>query len=94
MSGSASVTYLEAIRLAQQKALSEDPRVFIYGQDIGVFGGAFTLEQAVRKLTRDNAEAWELHDRGVLREGQKVSFELVADRKSGKMSAENLKVLG
>ena len=28
-----------------------------------------------------------------LREGQKVGFELVADRKSGKMSADNLKVL-
>ena len=31
---------------------------------------------------------------GDLREGQKVGFELVADRKSGKMSAENLKELG
>jgi CspA family cold shock protein len=31
---------------------------------------------------------------GDLREGQKVDFELVADRKSGKMSAENLKDLG
>jgi cold shock protein len=31
---------------------------------------------------------------GDLREGQKVGFELVADRKSGKMSAENLKDLG
>lgn len=30
---------------------------------------------------------------GDLREGQKVSFELVSDRKSGKMSADNLKVL-
>jgi len=28
-----------------------------------------------------------------LREGQKVSFELVSDRKSGKMSADNLKLL-
>jgi cold shock protein len=27
-------------------------------------------------------------------EGQKVSFELVADRKSGKMSADNLKSVG
>lgn len=27
-----------------------------------------------------------------LREGDKVSYELVADRKSGKMSADNLKV--
>jgi CspA family cold shock protein len=30
---------------------------------------------------------------GDLREGQKVSYELVADRKSGKMSADNLKVV-
>jgi CspA family cold shock protein len=27
-------------------------------------------------------------------EGQKVSFELVSDRKSGKMSADNLKSVG
>jgi cold shock protein len=31
---------------------------------------------------------------GDLREGQKVSYELVADRKSGKMSAESLKIMG
>jgi cold shock protein len=30
---------------------------------------------------------------GDLREGQKVSFELVSDQKSGKMSADNLKLL-
>lgn len=30
---------------------------------------AFTLEQAVRKITRDNAVAWDLHDRGLVREG-------------------------
>ena len=30
---------------------------------------------------------------GELREGQKVDFELVSDHKSGKMSADNLKVL-
>ena len=30
---------------------------------------------------------------GSLNEGQKVGFELLADRKSGKMSAENLKIL-
>jgi cold shock protein len=28
-----------------------------------------------------------------LREGQKLEFELMPDRKSGKMSAENLKIL-
>jgi N-acyl-D-amino-acid deacylase len=30
---------------------------------------AFTLEQAVRKLTFDNAAAWELNDRGLIRTG-------------------------
>jgi N-acyl-D-amino-acid deacylase len=30
---------------------------------------AFTLEQAVRKLTFDNAAAWELNDRGLVRAG-------------------------
>lgn len=35
------ITYLEAIREAQARALADDPRVFIYGQDIGAFGGAF-----------------------------------------------------
>ena len=44
-----SITYLEAIRLAQQKALKEDPRVFIYGQDIGVFGGAFKATKNLAK---------------------------------------------
>lgn len=36
-----AITYLEAIREAQAKLLAEDPRVFIYGQDVGGFGGAF-----------------------------------------------------
>ena len=31
--------------------------------------GAFTLEQAVRKMTHDNAQAFELKDRGLVREG-------------------------
>jgi pyruvate dehydrogenase E1 component beta subunit/2-oxoisovalerate dehydrogenase E1 component beta subunit len=36
-----SVTYIDAIREAQAKLLREDPRVFLYGQDIATFGGAF-----------------------------------------------------
>lgn len=35
------ITYIDAIREAQARALADDPRVFIYGQDIGSFGGAF-----------------------------------------------------
>jgi pyruvate dehydrogenase E1 component beta subunit/2-oxoisovalerate dehydrogenase E1 component beta subunit len=44
-----SITYLEAIREAQARALADDPRVFIYGQDVGAFGGAF-------KATKNLAE--------------------------------------
>jgi pyruvate dehydrogenase E1 component beta subunit/2-oxoisovalerate dehydrogenase E1 component beta subunit len=45
-----SITYLEAIREAQAHALRDDPRVFIYGQDVGVFGGAF---KATKNLAQE-----------------------------------------
>jgi pyruvate dehydrogenase E1 component beta subunit/2-oxoisovalerate dehydrogenase E1 component beta subunit len=45
-----SVTYLEAIREAQARALNEDPRVFIYGQDVGAFGGAFKATKNLAAL--------------------------------------------
>jgi N-acyl-D-aspartate/D-glutamate deacylase len=42
---------------------------------------AFTLEQAVKKMTHDNAQAFELAERGVLREGYKADVILFeADR--------------
>src|ERR1041384_3682716 len=44
-----SITYLEAIREAQARALAEDPRVFIYGQDVGAFGGAFKATKNLSK---------------------------------------------
>jgi pyruvate dehydrogenase E1 component beta subunit/2-oxoisovalerate dehydrogenase E1 component beta subunit len=43
------ITYLEAIRAAQAHALRADPRVFIYGQDIGAFGGAFKATKNLAK---------------------------------------------
>jgi acetoin:2,6-dichlorophenolindophenol oxidoreductase subunit beta len=45
-----SITYLEAIREAQAQALATDPRVFIYGQDVGRYGGAF---KATKNLAND-----------------------------------------
>jgi acetoin:2,6-dichlorophenolindophenol oxidoreductase subunit beta len=44
-----SITYLEAIREAQARALRDDPRVFIYGQDVGAFGGAFKATKGLAK---------------------------------------------
>ena len=36
-----TVTYIDAIHAAMDHLLRTDPRVFLYGQDIGAFGGAF-----------------------------------------------------
>lgn len=44
-----SIAYLEAIREAQYEALRHDPNVFLYGQDIGVFGGAFKATKNLYK---------------------------------------------
>jgi len=44
-----AITYLEAIRRAQEKALADDARVFIYGQDVGNFGGAFKATKNLAK---------------------------------------------
>src|SRR5690348_5050347 len=44
-----SITYIEAIREAQARALADDPRVYIYGQDVGAFGGAFKATKNLAK---------------------------------------------
>ncbi|WP_296325992.1 amidohydrolase family protein [Reyranella sp.] len=38
--------------------------------------GAFTLEEAVKKITRDNAAAWDLIDRGLIGEGYRADLVL------------------
>ena len=37
----AVVTYLEAIRLAMLEEMQRDERVFVIGEDVGIYGGAF-----------------------------------------------------
>jgi acetoin:2,6-dichlorophenolindophenol oxidoreductase subunit beta len=44
-----SITYLDAIREAQARAMREDSRVYIYGQDVGAFGGAFKATKGLLK---------------------------------------------
>ncbi|HLJ59024.1 MAG TPA: alpha-ketoacid dehydrogenase subunit beta [bacterium] len=39
----AQMSYLEAIRDALQGEMRRDPRVFVLGEDIGVYGGAFGI---------------------------------------------------
>ena len=37
------MTYREAVRAALRKALRSDPRVFLMGEDVGRYGGAFAV---------------------------------------------------
>lgn len=41
----AVLTYLEAIREAMEQEMSRDLRVFILGEDVGTYGGAFRVTQ-------------------------------------------------
>lgn len=43
------ITYLEAIQAAQDRALAENESVYIYGQDVGAFGGAFKATKNLAK---------------------------------------------
>ncbi len=45
-----SVTYIDAIREAQEHLLRDDPRVFLYGQDIAAFGGAFKATKGLSEM--------------------------------------------
>jgi pyruvate/2-oxoglutarate/acetoin dehydrogenase E1 component len=44
----AAVTYLEAIRGALFDEMSRDERVFVLGEDVGVYGGAFKVTEGLQ----------------------------------------------
>ncbi len=44
---SVTVTYREAIRRALRAALVADPRVFLMGEDVGAYGGAFAVSHGL-----------------------------------------------
>jgi pyruvate dehydrogenase E1 component beta subunit len=42
-----TMTYREAIRSAMRDALARDPRVFLMGEDVGLYGGAFAVSHGL-----------------------------------------------
>ena len=44
------LTYIDAIHAGLSDALAQDPSVFLYGQDIGKFGGAFKATKGLQEL--------------------------------------------
>jgi pyruvate/2-oxoglutarate/acetoin dehydrogenase E1 component len=43
----AAITYLEAIRQGLQEEMRRDPAVFLLGEDVGAYGGAFKLTEGL-----------------------------------------------
>jgi pyruvate dehydrogenase E1 component beta subunit len=41
------VSYREAVRMALREALAADPRVFLMGEDVGRYGGAFAVSKGL-----------------------------------------------
>ena len=41
------MTYREAVRAALRRALRGDPRVFLMGEDVGRYGGAFAVSHGL-----------------------------------------------
>lgn len=43
------IIYREAVREAMTFAMRENPEVFLMGEDVGVYGGAFGVSRGVRR---------------------------------------------
>src|SRR6266513_2910706 len=43
------ITYIEAIREALQEEMRRDPKVFVLGEDVGAYGGAFGVTQGLHE---------------------------------------------
>ena len=46
---SKEITYLEAIREALLEEMRRDPKVFVLGEDVGAYGGAFGVTQGLHE---------------------------------------------
>ncbi|MBX3275139.1 MAG: alpha-ketoacid dehydrogenase subunit beta [Sandaracinaceae bacterium] len=45
-----TTTYREAARAAMRRALEDDPRVFLMGEDVGRYGGAFAVSRGLLEV--------------------------------------------
>lgn len=41
------LTYREALRIAHRRALQQDPRVFLMGEDVGAYGGTYAVSKGL-----------------------------------------------
>ncbi|MPY57630.1 alpha-ketoacid dehydrogenase subunit beta [Streptomyces spongiae] len=62
-----TLTYAEAVREALAEALRSDPRVFLLGEDIGVYGGAFGVTgDLVHRFGEDRVRDTPISELGIV----------------------------
>src|SRR5919198_273042 len=62
-----TLTYAEAVREALAEALQDDPRVFLLGEDIGVYGGAFGVTgDLVHRFGEDRVRDTPISELGIV----------------------------
>ena len=55
----AEVTYLEALRQGLWEEMERDDRVFILGEDVGLYGGAFKVTRSEeRRVGKECRSRW------------------------------------
>ena len=68
----ADVTYLEALRQGLWEEMDRDPRVFILGEDVGAYGGAFKVTEGFTKKFGEARLAREGKDLSIVTYGATV----------------------
>jgi len=64
--GTRELTYAEAIREGLAQAMEADPRVFLFGEDVGVYGGAFGVSgDLVHRFGRERVLDTPISERGL-----------------------------
>jgi pyruvate/2-oxoglutarate/acetoin dehydrogenase E1 component len=65
--GERVITYSEALREAMAQALASDPKVFMLGEDIGVYGGAFGVtKDLVEEFGRDRVRDTPISENAIM----------------------------
>ena len=77
------ITYIEAIRQALWEEMERDESVFLMGEDIGHYGGAFKITQGfleeVRRRPGDRYPHTRIGDQGAATGAALMGFDLVAE---------------
>jgi pyruvate dehydrogenase E1 component beta subunit len=66
-SGERVITYAEAVREAMAEAMTADDRVFLFGEDVGVYGGAFGVSgDLVHRFGEDRVRDTPISELGIV----------------------------